>query len=239
MKGRIIEIFSSIQGEGLWIGIEQIFVRFHGCKLKCTYCDTPLTHHKITKSRVEVFPYTQEFENHDLEYGVDELNATLSSFKLNSIAITGGEPLEQISFLQEWLPTLKPQYQILLETSGVEWEAFGKIKNFIDIVSMDIKLPSSSGEKPYWEAHHQFLDHAVPGKVYAKVVFDDKMTGEEEGELSNILEKYPTLQMVFQPVSPLRSIDLKKALEMARAFSNRFGSRIRVIPQVHKYLSVM
>ena len=40
MDAPIIEIFSSIQGEGLLIGERQIFVRFAGCNLDCTYCDT-------------------------------------------------------------------------------------------------------------------------------------------------------------------------------------------------------
>ena len=41
MKAPIIEVFSSIQGEGLLIGRRQIFVRFAGCNLNCNYCDTP------------------------------------------------------------------------------------------------------------------------------------------------------------------------------------------------------
>jgi len=36
----IAEIFSSIQGEGLYVGRRQIFIRFCGCNLNCRYCDT-------------------------------------------------------------------------------------------------------------------------------------------------------------------------------------------------------
>ena len=36
----IIEIFSTFQGEGSFIGKRQIFVRFAGCNLNCNYCDT-------------------------------------------------------------------------------------------------------------------------------------------------------------------------------------------------------
>ncbi|MBI2447469.1 MAG: 7-carboxy-7-deazaguanine synthase QueE, partial [Candidatus Omnitrophica bacterium] len=40
MKTKISEIFSSIQGEGLYLGKRQIFVRFYGCNMRCAYCDT-------------------------------------------------------------------------------------------------------------------------------------------------------------------------------------------------------
>ena len=36
----LIEIFSSIQGEGLLIGVRQVFLRFQTCNLECVYCDT-------------------------------------------------------------------------------------------------------------------------------------------------------------------------------------------------------
>ncbi|MDX9694125.1 MAG: 7-carboxy-7-deazaguanine synthase QueE, partial [Methanothermobacter sp.] len=41
MRAPIMEVFSSIQGEGLLVGCRQIFIRFAGCNLNCKYCDTP------------------------------------------------------------------------------------------------------------------------------------------------------------------------------------------------------
>ena len=42
IETNIIEIFSSIQGEGKYVGYRQVFIRFSGCNLHCTYCDTKL-----------------------------------------------------------------------------------------------------------------------------------------------------------------------------------------------------
>ena len=38
---RVVEIFRSIQGEGLLTGADSLFVRTSGCNLRCAYCDTP------------------------------------------------------------------------------------------------------------------------------------------------------------------------------------------------------
>ncbi len=42
MNARISEIFYSLQGEGLCVGVPQVFVRFWGCNLSCGWCDTPI-----------------------------------------------------------------------------------------------------------------------------------------------------------------------------------------------------
>ncbi len=41
MKAKVLEIFRSIQGEGEYVGVAQVFVRFFECNMHCTWCDTP------------------------------------------------------------------------------------------------------------------------------------------------------------------------------------------------------
>lgn len=238
-QARIIEIFSSIQGEGLWVGRPQIFVRFHGCKLKCTFCDTPLTHLKIKKARVEYPAYSKKFTEQSLDFSVQQLNDQLKVFGVSSLALTGGEPLEQADFLTQWLPTVRDTYSILLETSGVEVEAMKQVVKLIDIVSMDIKLPSSSGEKPYWDVHRRFIDAVDASKIYAKIVFDEKITADEINELRSLMKDYPKIEFIFQPVSPLQKRDMKKIFDIFDGFAREFASQARLIPQVHKFLSVL
>ena len=238
MKARIIEIFASVQGEGLWLGRPQVFVRFHGCKLKCTYCDTPLTHLSIKEARIEFPPFSKNFEKHELEFDTHQLTKQVNRFQIPSLALTGGEPLEQVDFLREWLPQIKNEYSILLETSGVEVEAVKKIHEFCSIISMDIKIPSATNEKPLWDVHEKFIQSAGATPLYCKVVYDEKMTLEEKENLSQLIQKYSHLTFIFQPVSPLQKRDMKKVLEIFWEFG-KISKQVQLIPQVHKFLGVM
>ena len=40
MKVRLTEIFTSIEGEGIFCGTKTLFVRLAGCPYGCFYCDT-------------------------------------------------------------------------------------------------------------------------------------------------------------------------------------------------------
>lgn len=239
MKAEIIEVFSSIQGEGLWVGRPQVFVRFRGCRLKCTYCDTPLTHSKIHQSRIEFPPFSKKFENHSLEFTSENLNEHIKRFCLPSLAITGGEPLEQVEFLEEWFPSLNGKYQILLETSGIEVESLKKVISFLDLISLDIKIPSATGEEAYWEKHNSFIEIASEKPCYAKVVFDEKITEDEIENLFMLFNKNSNIPIFFQPVSPIQKRDLKSLFNVFQLFSERYPSRVRFLPQMHKFLSIL
>lgn len=239
MKAEIIEIFSSIQGEGLWVGRPQVFVRFRGCKLKCLYCDTPLTHSKIKQSRIESPPFSKRFEAHALEWTPEELNQTIERFRIPSLAITGGEPLEHGEYLGEWFESLKGRYQLLLETSGVEVEALKKVVSYLNMISLDVKVPSATGEGAFWETHHEFIQVAKEKPCYAKVTYNEKITDDEIENLMSLLKKNPELTMFFQPVSPIQKRDLRTLLDVFQLFAERYATRVRFLPQMHKFLSIL
>ena len=146
-KASIKEIFPSIQGEGPFIGYKQLFIRFSGCNLKCNYCDT-------------------EHLGDDCKlYEVEELVKIVNKHQdCNSIALTGGEPLLHTGFLKEFLPQSSlPAY---LETNATLAGELGEVIDYIDYVSADIKLPSSTGGLELWDNHSRFFEVAKHKNLY-------------------------------------------------------------------------
>ncbi len=68
---KINEIFYSIQGEGNWSGIPNIFIRTSGCNLRCSYCDTKYAYN--------------DFE----EMSLDNIIQEIKKYRCNNICITG------------------------------------------------------------------------------------------------------------------------------------------------------
>ncbi|MDO8580709.1 MAG: 7-carboxy-7-deazaguanine synthase QueE, partial [Candidatus Omnitrophota bacterium] len=151
MKANILEIFSSIQGEGKYTGVSQVFVRFFECNMHCVWCDTP---HSIGDT-------TRHYKEYDLESLVKEIDALWTSAH-HSISLTGGEPLLQADVIAQLIPHLKRAgRKVYLETNGILPEALQQVISGIDVVAMDIKLPSSTGCQSYWPEHEAFLKIAL------------------------------------------------------------------------------
>lgn len=69
---KINEIFYSLQGEGFHTGTPAVFVRFSGCNLKCSFCDT---HHEDGRMMSD-----------------DEIIAEVCKYPCRMVILTGGEP---------------------------------------------------------------------------------------------------------------------------------------------------
>lgn len=222
MTGKISEIFESIQGEGVYFGQKQIFVRLFGCNLKCGYCDTALT----------------EFKEYTASGLCDELKNYSGSF--HSVSFTGGEPLLQADFLKEALAlTRKAGFKNYLETNGTLPEALEEVIDNVDFVSMDFKFPSSTGSGDHWAKHGRFLEISARKEVFIKAVIcgstreDDLLRG-----IKMIQELSPQCILVLQPNSAEDELNLKDKLDVFSNICFRENINFEIIPQMHKLMGV-
>ena len=214
----IKEIFTSIQGEGPYVGQKHIFVRFCRCNLNCKYCDTDFD---IKNSK---------------KYSPFALFDLLKNIDADTISFTGGEPLMELEFLEEFLKEYKNKLnkKIYLETNGVLYKNLEKIIDFIDIISMDIKLKSASGMENF-EENEKFLDIASKKEVFIKIVFDKNIKDEEIIKTASIAKKHDSL-IILQPKMPMdKDMDIEKIFNK---FYKHYKN-IRLIPQVHKFLNLL
>ncbi|MDP8216676.1 MAG: 7-carboxy-7-deazaguanine synthase QueE [Candidatus Kaelpia imicola] len=222
LKAKISEIFYSIQGEGIYLGYPQVFIRFWGCNLdSCKYCDT-----KFNKFK---------------EYTLDSLKKEIRGLNkgCHSISITGGEPLIQVDFIKKLLKNLEKSEKIYLETNGVLSDQLEKVIENVDIVAMDMKLPSATGLKPFWDEHRRFLLIAWEKQVFVKIVVTEKTTMKDfRRALEIILSVDTSIPLVIQPYFEDSSPKLVDKLLKFQKEAVRSLMHVRVIPQLHKGINI-
>lgn len=222
-RARIVEVFSSLQGEGLFLGERQVFVRFGGCNLHCDYCDEPGT---------IPIPSGEVWTRRRLAAEIVRLDA---GRRHRSVSWTGGEPLLHDAFLAPMLAWARGRgFRNYLETNGTRVQAFRRLAPLCDAVAMDIKLPSATGRRT-WSEHLEFL-RVAPKKTFAKIVLTSATTAAEWRQVIRLMqESAPDIPLVLQPatpfggVEPIRPESALKFLGQAQALLKN----ARLIPQWH------
>lgn len=99
---KVVEIFTSIDGEGKRAGLPTTFIRLHGCNLNCSFCDTR---------------YGCEGDDYRVR-SVKEIIEWCDELGVKSVTLTGGEPLIHpgAKMLVEQLLDLG--YWVNVETNG-------------------------------------------------------------------------------------------------------------------------
>lgn len=116
----LINIFSSINGEGYAAGKPTVFIRTMGCNLRCTFCDTKECWTK--ENFLKVYPERNDFwwiTAKDIFAHVEEIE---KDWAHKSICLTGGEPLTEENkefMMEELLPLfVNAHYDVGIETDG-------------------------------------------------------------------------------------------------------------------------
>jgi len=172
---KVIEIFRSLQGEGVLIGTPTVFIRLQGCNLHCEWCDTE---------------YAKEGGK---EMSIEQILHEVEEQRTQFICLTGGEPLLQKDSIRLMNRLLEKLYHVTLETNGsFSLDDVPCAENML--ISMDIKCPSSGMQEKMMFENIELLSPADQLKFIVADTEDLKYA-------ENIIKKYEIKStIVFTPV---------------------------------------
>ncbi|MBS4913076.1 MAG: radical SAM protein [Veillonella sp.] len=209
----VIELFSSIEGEGTRQGFPCSFLRLYDCNLRCVYCDTTYSYGKDVDYKIMSIP---------------QIIRTLEGFKNRYITITGGEPLLQADEVKALIKTMSREttpwgpYEFNIETNGSILAPFRYDNVFY---TFDYKCPDSLAEE---DMHPKLLENLKKRDVLKFVVSShrdlDKMR-------DLVLSKQPKGHIFVSPV--FGKIDPK---DIVNYLLDNDLQNIRIQLQIHKFI---
>ena len=208
----VVENFVSINGESTRAGELAVFVRFKGCNLHCSYCDTRWANEPDV-----------EFQS----MSADEICELVKNTGVKNVTLTGGEPLlqKEIEVLIDRLITQGNRVEI--ETNGsVSLEKFALMKNR-PVFTMDYKLPSSNMEKFMCMENFSFLNE------HDTVKFVSGSTADLEKAVE-IIEKYSLSEKCHVYISPV--FDKIEPSEIVDFMIKKNWNGVRLQLQLHKFI---
>lgn len=226
----VLEIYSSLQGEGAFVGLPMVFVRFTGCNLRCSYCDTKkswqkkkecIVHDKENPDRKKKIP-------NDLDPKTIAKLIKRTAGKASWISFTGGEPLLNAATIASVIELLGDKYHFLVETNGTQEKAVDLLGNKNIVFSVDIKPGHAKNQ-------YAFIKKAKKRNHYFKLVVETR-NGQKGSEAAALLKKMGIKEIILQPEGN-KPEAIKRAFVYQRDLI-REGIKPRIIPQTHKLLNI-
>ena len=212
-KFEVVEIFSSINGEGKRAGELAVFVRLKGCNLKCSYCDTTWANEKDATCVIMT---------------EDEIYNKVKKENINNVTITGGEPLfrKNIDVLLKKLSD-DESLNIEIETNGsVDIKEFADISCRISF-TLDYKLNGSDMEEYMKTDNYSYIS----SKDTVKFVVSDR---NDLNKAKQIIDTFRLdercnvyLSPVFGRIEPKEIVEYMKEQNM---------NKVRIQLQLHKFI---
>jgi len=236
---KINEIFLSIQGEGFNVGSLSVFVRFSGCNLSCSFCDTE--HEESADMALwQVICAIQSV----LKYNLPEPH--FCGFPGLKCIFTGGEPLMQLdSEIVE--AVIDAGLTPCVETNGtIQGYENKKMLSALELCD-DVTISPKSNSV----VNKEVLRRATCLKVLAPV--EDGLAIRIPGYVEDLGKLRPGYaarrltekKLIIQPITPKDGMhssefseNCSEALLLALRWKCRYGENWKVIPQTHRIMGL-
>lgn len=211
----LVEVYETVEGEGLMAGYPTVFVRLFGCQLRCTWCDTPYSYAPAQAEETVT---------------ISELVERVAQFGARRICLTGGEPLihgESVIELMRAFVQNDRWLDIHVETNGAV-----DLQPFLDALSsdhlryvMDYKLTGSGEREKMVDANLTLLRSIDE----LKFVIANEQDYQEALEIIRAHE--PKAHILFSPV-----FGMMEPAELAGKMLADRLSHVRLNVQLHKLI---
>ena len=207
---QVIEKFVSINGEGLKQGELALFIRFKGCNLRCSFCDTLYSFENPI--------YTEESISDILDF--------CKSKNIKNITLTGGEPLLQKDIYELMEELSKNNFNIEVETNGAI-----DIKKFINIpnvsFTLDYKLPTSLMEKHMLTENYKYITKKDSVKFVCGTI-------DDLNKMKEVIFKYDLINKTNCIISPV--FNMIKLEDIVNFMIDNNLNGVRFSLQIHKII---
>lgn len=219
-------IYLATEGEGVLLGTPQVFVRFQGCAIGCSNCDS--------KDTWEFDQKTALSQNEVLE----KISVESKKGLVKRVSITGGDPLhpQHVPAVVALVKELKARgYQINIEAAGTR--VVHEIFDLVDFISFDFKTPST-GVKTKIDLLIKMVEQ-YPNRFQIKSVI------ETEDDFRETLRAYEEVERKVEgftgPWCLTPCYNLEEAFPQKRFidvmdWNINAGAKFRVIGQQHKWI---
>ena len=250
----VLEVFSSFQGEGSYVGSPQVFFRLAGCPLRCAWCDTPSSW-ELSEAATAKLRTPRGMRQEQAWVSPSQAAAWILEADPTgrmTVSVTGGEPLMWTDFLLELRPLLGKR-RVHLETAGAHPDSLKRVLSLCDHVSADLKLPedmlspsavgfTESELSPRTEAEWRSARRSVLSMLSGRdacsklVVAGGREASVYEQTLDDQLECAPDLELFLQPATPIAAVSAPapETIEKIRASAGARGLRTAVLGQLHR-----
>lgn len=237
----VIEIFSSIDGEGSRQGLLTTFLRLHDCNIRCSYCDTT---------------YSYGIDSVFTEMTAAEVANVIESFGNHRITITGGEPLLQEAAVIELIDELNRRNVQTMQdnTSGqigstciIDIDKFDK-REMLNNSLYDFNIETNGTIVPSFQRENVWFtyDYKTPSSLAEESMNIDIFKAATERDLikfvvgsledldcmRRIIDQYPTAAQIY--VSPVwGQIEAVSIIDYMKAYNLQ---NIRFQLQIHKFV---